>query len=101
MAIFKDILFTDDNQYLVEKGDFATGESDGQHQKDIVYESPGAYKQYPVVGVGIINYLNAAGVQLILKKNIRIQLEGDGYRVNLVVFEGDGIEDFTIDSERN
>lgn len=96
----KDILLSN-GDILIENGDFSIGLSDEQHQEDIVFENAGAYKQFPLVGVGIINYLNSSGAQLILSRNIKTQLETDGFRVDLVKFDGSDISNFTIDAVRN
>lgn len=100
MATAKDILLTDDDLKFTS-GDFEIGESDNQHQQDIIFENTGAYKQFPLVGVGIINYLNSSGAQLQLTKNIKSQLETDGYRVNSVDFTGNDTSNFTVDAIRS
>lgn len=100
MATAKDILL-DSNDLLFKDGDFAIGESDAQHIEDLIFENVGAYKQFPLVGVGIINYLNSSGSQLILKRNIKTQLETDGYRVDTIKFNGNDTSNFTVDAIRN
>lgn len=100
MAAAKDIQLSS-NDLLFQNGDFVIANSDPQHIEDLVFENVGAYKQFPLVGVGIINYLNSSGAQLILKRNIKTQLETDGYRVDSVKFSSDDISDFTIDAIRS
>jgi len=100
MAAAKDILLSA-NDLLFENGDFSIGNSDPQHIEDLIFENAGAYKQFPLVGVGIINYLNSSGSQLILKRNIKTQLETDGYRVDAVKFTNNDISNFTVDAIRN
>ncbi len=100
MATAKDILFSD-NDYLFENGDFVIGDSDTQHIQDIVFENAGAYKQFPLVGVGIYNFLNSSGAELILSREINLQLVTDGYKVNEINFNGTDVSDFTIDAIRN
>ena len=100
MATAKDILFIE-NEYDFSNGDFNTGESDNQHIQDIVFENIGAYKQYPLVGVGLVKYLNSSGTQLVLSREMKIQLETDGYSVNEIAFDGINVSNFTVDAVRN
>ena len=100
MATAKDILYIS-NSYDFTNGDFNVGDSDTQHIQDIVFENIGAYKQYPLVGVGIINYLNSSGAQLLLSREIQIQLELDGYLVNEIHFTDSNVNNFTVDAIRN
>lgn len=81
-------------------GDFVISDSDLQHQEDIISESIGAYKEYPVLGVGIINYLNSSGSESILRRNIQIHLESDGYSIKEISFSKNSINEFTVDAER-
>lgn len=100
MATAKDILLTE-NDYSFLNGDFSIGESDPQHIQDIIFENVGAYKQFPLVGVGIMNYLNSSGAQLLLSREIQLQLETDGMRLNEIVFNETDVSDFTVDAVRN
>jgi hypothetical protein len=100
MATAKDILL-DNDDLIFANGDFSISDSDQQHIQDIVFENTGAYKQYPLVGVGIINYLNSSGAQLILTRNIKSQLETDGYRVDSVKFSENDVSNFTVDAVRS
>ena len=96
----KDIILTE-NDYKFNNGDFVISESDTQHIQDLIFENVGAYKQFPLVGIGIRNYLNSTGQKLILSRNIQIQLQADGYLVNDVKFNNNEISDFTIDANRS
>jgi len=100
MATAKDILLTE-NEYDFTGGDFNIGDSDTQHTQDIIFESVGAYKQYPLVGVGIVSYLNSSGAQLVLSREMQIQLETDGYLVNEIFFATNDVSEFTVDAVRN
>lgn len=100
MATVKDIHLTD-NDYTFTNGDFVIKDSDTQHIQDLVFENVGAYKQFPLVGVGIIKYLNSSGAMLNLKRQIQIQLQADGYRVNNITFTNNDLSNFTINADRN
>jgi hypothetical protein len=82
MAKSRDILLNDDNELLISKGDFVTGDSDEQHVSLIIRSSPGDWKQHPLVGVGIIKEINSpetAQTKENLSKRIKGQLEFDDY----------------------
>lgn len=81
-------------------GDFVISDSDSQHQEDIISENIGSYKQYPVLGVGIIQYLNSSGSQGILRRSIQLQLEADGYYIKSILFNDANVTSFTVDAER-
>lgn len=76
----RDILL-DSGELRVERGDLVLGESTAQHIEHILLAQKGEYKQSPLTGIGILNYLNAPinGVmRLKLEREIRLQLEADG-----------------------
>lgn len=101
MAAFKDIALDKDGDLLFSNGDFKIVESDQQHIVDIINENEGAYKQFPLVGVGINKYLNASNANNILLKNIKKQLEADGYHVNNILFNNNDLTDIEVDAIRN
>lgn len=70
------------NDIIVQNGDFAIAESDSQHIADTLNAFPGWWKQYPQDGVGVFSFFNSAGQEQKLKRSIQIQLTSDGYKVN-------------------
>lgn len=101
MAAAKDILQSISTGDLeCNNGDFKNGFSDEQHQVDIIQSNAGSWKQYPLCGVGINNYLNSSGATMQLKKEITTQLTVDGYSVNEIVFETNEVDNFTVDAIR-
>jgi hypothetical protein len=102
MAAASDILqsvTTGDYEWSAN-GDFTIGLSDNQHQVDIIQSNKGSWKQYPLCGVGINNYLNASGATMQLKKEITTQLTTDGYSVNDIIFSSNEVDSFTVDAIR-
>lgn len=89
-----------ENELDFTGGDFVIADSDLQHQEDIISENIGSYKQYPLLGVGITQYLNSSGSQGVLRRSIKIQLESDGYYVKDIVFSNKTVDEFTVDAER-
>ena len=65
-----------------KNGDFAVGDSDSQHVQDTITAYAGWWKQYPADGVGLQSYVNGSGNFQKLAKNIKLQLQKDGYTVN-------------------
>ena len=55
--MMRDILLTPDCGLMIESGDFAVGDSTLQNQALILTADAGEFKQYPLTGVGLNNYL--------------------------------------------
>lgn len=72
-------------------GDFAIGDSDTQHVQDIINAWAGWWKEFPTLGVGIKRYLGASGGVQVVKRAIKIQLKGDGYRADKVIIKGEEV----------
>jgi hypothetical protein len=70
------------NDFNFIDGDFSVVNSDDQHIIDTIASFKGWWKQYPLDGVGIAAYQKSSLNIQELQKNIRIQLESDGYKVN-------------------
>lgn len=59
------------------------GESSEQHVEHLLLAQQGEYKQSPLTGIGILNYINApmdTKRRGELERNIQLQLEADGAR---------------------
>lgn len=83
----KDFLYTDD--LVIENGDFVIGDSDEQHQRDILKAYKGEFKASPEVGVGIEQMLNDDNIVPFLIEAKKM-LEYDGMKINNISFaEGD------------
>jgi hypothetical protein len=67
-------------------------ESDADHIQDTIESNQGAYKENPLDGVGVDNYLNSSGQEQILSREIIVQLKSDLYTVDkpIIQFESDG-----------
>lgn len=84
-----ELLLDENGDLAIENGDFVTGFSDNQHQEHILIANKGEYKQFPEIGVGIIQMLNDddyINVLIEAKKN----LEYDGMKINNIKFEENG-----------
>ena len=89
MKLRNDILMTLEDKHFdldIKDGDFNIGVSDLQHVAHILEAEKGQYRQSPLVGVGVLKMLNGpiSGAE---KRDIKMQLQGDGYQVKEVVFK--------------
>lgn len=79
-------------------GDFAVIESTEQHQRLLLIATPGEYKQKPLSGVGLSNYLLDERPGNLLN-NIRSQFTTDGMSVETVTISEEGILTIKADYE--
>ena len=102
MEMVKDIILDDDLDLKIVNGDLVIGESDQQSIQLILNAFPGAWKEFPTCGVGIKQYQASTGQSLNLKRNISVQLEADGFKVNAVTVTPNDADNFDcyLDVER-
>lgn len=81
-----------DNDVYVTGGDFTFAVSDEQHIIDNIAAFPGWWKEYPSDGVGIFQFENSSGQEQLIERNIKLQLQSDGYQCDRpdVVFDTNG-----------
>lgn len=75
----KDIDLTDALDLKIANGDFVVSDSDQNHILLIIKSYLGAFKQFPLVGVGIDYFRSSNGQQSAIKRSISVQLEYDSY----------------------
>lgn len=80
-----DLQLNTNGDLLVVAGNLVIGESDEQHIIDILSAYPGEYKQFPMIGVYIHRTVNGL-IDGFIKRDIRINLESDGYVINKIEF---------------
>ena len=78
MADQKDILLDENNDLLIQNGDFVVGDSERQEIKMILQAVKNDYKQTPEIGVNLIEYLNSSGSARALQQIIKLNLRMDG-----------------------
>lgn len=81
------------------KGDFKIRESINQETEHILRSNKGVWRQNPLVGVGLFNYLNGSSTNDQIKKVVKIGLEFDDLIVENIIFEDDEIEVLTVRNE--
>lgn len=84
-----DILLTEDNDIDLTGGDIALTEPTGQHKRDILLASQGDYKEAPLMGVGLIEHLNAESDGSPLRE-VAEAMRRDGITIKKVAFDPDG-----------
>lgn len=76
----KDVLLNDSNDLQIENGDFVVGNSDKQNVKLIVDSFKGEFKEFPLIGFGVLNYIKTNISEMKFKRDLKIQLEKDNYK---------------------
>lgn len=100
MAAAVDILMDENSNILFENGDFKIGHSDFLHVKYLLLFEKGTVKNSPLTGCALRRKLNtktAAADILKMRKEVRLQLTADGYRVQQVSIVN---SQFKVDYER-
>lgn len=92
----QDILTDDEGDLLFIDGDIVIGQSDQQHVLDIMDMQPGELKEFPLLGFGAINYLKRTITEAEFKRDLKIQLNYDGYD-NPVIDTSNGIQNLNIE----
>lgn len=81
-----DILLDNDLDFVITDNDLTFGESDAQHGKLLLATIQGDWTQYPKTGVGLVQYLKGS-FDGEARRNVRLQFEGDGYKVDELSFD--------------
>ena len=100
MDLVKDIL-TESNDLIISGGDFYIDLSDQQHIEFMLISQPGYWKESPIMGIGLQNYLKGPfdiDALNALRKKITTQLKLDGYE-NISIDIAD-INDININAQR-
>ncbi len=93
----QDILRNGETGALIcENGDFATGQSDQQHVMDMLDFQQGELKEFPLAGFGAINYIKKTITEDEFKRDLKLQLQYDGY-VNPTIDTSGGIQNLNIE----
>jgi len=73
-----DLLLDDNSDFQNDgNGDFLVGDCGNRYIQYITVSFPGHYKEFPLIGIGIEGYLNAAVNRQILERDIIKQLTDD------------------------
>lgn len=80
----------DTGHRVIRNGDFAWGDSTQQHQRSLLMAHQGEYKQSPLVGLGLRNYLDDESPDDLMRE-IRKQFVQDGMTVNSLQITASGV----------
>jgi len=92
----EDFLQDDNNDLIIENGDFKVGDAESQHIQDLLLSAKGEWKEHPLVGAELQRELKAREYTRAVRE-ANIQLTADGYHINEIDITDSNI---TIDAER-
>ncbi|MFL0134697.1 hypothetical protein, partial [Tenacibaculum maritimum] len=75
----KDFLLDEDGDLKIENGDFVIGNCDQQDVEILIVSHKGAFKEFPLVGFGAINYIKREVSKVEFKRDLKVQLEYIGF----------------------
>ena len=71
-------------------GDLSITESTAAHQKQLIFNNKGDFKQNPTICVGVFEYLEDEGSQNLIRQ-ISVEFSKDGMDVKRVSIDRDGV----------
>lgn len=87
----KDLLLDENGDLKIVNGDFVIGDASEQSVEQLLISKPGEWKEFPQVGCNIQKSRNGK-IDRFLERNIRVQLESDGFKVGKLNVTEQGIE---------
>ena len=91
-----DFIIREDLQ--IKDGDLLLLESEQDHINDIVIQNRGEQKQFPLLGVGALNFMSGSESLDQIRKQITLHLESDNFKVDEVTKQG---ESYRIVAKQN
>ncbi len=97
----QDITLDNDCDLVFKNGDFLSSNTDQQHLEIILLSHKGAFKEFPILGVGITDYIKSPEVlsRLRLENEINKQLEYDNFYAKEI--DVNDLENIQIDGTYN
>ncbi len=74
----------------IATGDFVVVESTAQHQRQLILNNKGDFKQNPTISVGVLNYMDDENFQQLIRA-ISVEFARDGMDVKRVALAKDGV----------
>lgn len=96
-----DVLLDTGLDLAIEGGDFVVGDAEEQHQQLILIANKGSFRQSPLTGVNIAEYIKTGFTQVqidALRQKIRLQFQYDGYKQSFIQINS--FEDIQINAKR-
>ncbi len=94
----RDIILDENNDPVIEDGDFVVDESDLQHVNHLLKAVKTDYKQFPTTGCGLISFVKKKKNTKQTEHEITTQLRADGYLFGTITQNKKGY--FNIDFDR-
>ncbi|MAX24336.1 MAG: hypothetical protein CMJ19_07515 [Phycisphaeraceae bacterium] len=92
----RDYAETEDGDLLFKDGDLVIEESDEKHVFDIVLSVRGDWREFPLLGLDAVTYKHKVATQAEFERALKEELKKDGYQNVSIIFNGNGLSDFTI-----
>lgn len=86
-----DLILDENDDLLIEDGDFVIGESSLQHQRLLLLCNKGEFKEFPTRCVGLANYLESGNTQE-LAREIDVDFSKDGMKVTKIKIDVPNLE---------
>ncbi|MPS74017.1 MAG: hypothetical protein E2590_12860 [Chryseobacterium sp.] len=86
----QDILLTEERGLKFLNGDFYVGNSNSQSVELLLTSKQGEWKQHPEAGCNIGAAVNGV-IDRFLERNVRVQLEADGFNIEQLKIDESGI----------
>ncbi len=85
-----DIALTDNADTAITAGDFTYSESTAQHQKQLILNNKGDFKQNPTLCVGAFEYFDDEHLQELIRA-ISVEFTRDGMNVKRILLDQAGM----------
>ncbi len=90
-------MLDEDGDLLIRSGDLVIGDNEAVHVEDLVHSFKGEWKEFPLLGAEAVTRIKQRAGLSKLKKDIRTQLQEDGYVNVRTTLQG---SDININAER-
>ncbi|MDB0602645.1 hypothetical protein PL373_16205 [Tenacibaculum maritimum] len=87
----KDLLLDENGDLSIVNGDFIIGNSSEQSVEQLLISKAGEWKEHPQIGCDIQKSMNGL-INRFLERNIRVQLEADGFNIEKLKVTESGLE---------
>lgn len=77
----QDFIIDDNYDLVIKNGDFAIGDSNSQEIDLLTRSFKGDWKQYPLLGAGLLRLVKGRATEVRIKRDIELELKDDGFRI--------------------
>ncbi len=83
MAVI-DVTYNNDGTFKEANGDLVLANADSALMADILIASQGSYKEFPILGANVLQYVNARTNVQVISRNIKVALKADVFKQPIV-----------------